>query len=451
MASDILLRNARLIDGLADQPRDGMSVLIRDGEIADIIAGDGPGGDGVEVVDCTGKTLMPGLIDTHVHATLMGDADLALFPATGVTTARDVGGRLDKVLELRRRLNEGEVFGPRLFVFGPLLDGPGNSFGEGGLAEILDNVQSAEEAPDVVEHLISSGVDGIKLYFSLPPDIAEAILRAVDKRVPTTGHLGATSAMDAIRFGIEGLEHMWISPYNNVCPLEMRFGPDATMMNSAFWLDTIKGWEATDLEAPNAQAFFGAMVENQINMGTTLDLLWTAKSGLEGALADGDRAYIPQANLARQKAMAKRANFGEEWDIHPGFFPPGHGAKALEKQQEAVRRLHEAGGVVIGGTDCGALAYPPPGFALLREIGLLADAIGAMAALKAVTSAAAKALRKQDEIGAIAKGCRADILVLDADPSGDVEALRSLSQVYCNGVAYDPKALLAAHPSRDVV
>ena len=448
MQKDILLRNATVIDGIATRPRDDCSVLISGAWIADIIAGPGPDGPGLEVVDCAGKFVMPGLIDTHVHATLMGDADLALFPATGVTTARDVGGRLDKVIALRQRLADGVVFGPRLFVFGPLLDGPGNSFGEGGLSEILDNVQSVAHAAEMVETLIEAGVDGIKLYFSLPPDIAEAILKAVDRRVPTTGHLGATSAMDAIRFGIEGLEHMWISPYNDVCPLEMRFGPDATMMQSGFWLDTIKGWEATDLHAPRAQAFFGAMVDHQVNMGTTLDLLWSASCGLEGALADPDRAYIPAANLARQKAMAKRGRFGEEWDVHPGFFPPGHGKRALEKQQEAVRLLHEAGGVVVGGTDCGALAYPPPGFALLREVELLAQAIGTMAALKSVTASAAKALRKQDELGAVAPGFRADLLVLEADPLADVQALRSLSQVYCNGVPHDPQALLAAHPGR---
>lgn len=116
----------------------------------------------------------------------------------------------------------------------------------------------------------------------------------------------------------------------------------------------------------------------------------------------------------------------------------------------AVRILHEAGGVVVGGTDCGGLNYPPPGFALLREVELLAQAIGAMAALKAVTVSAARALRKDRELGKVVAGFYADLLVLDADPSKDVRALRSLSRVYRGGVAYDPKALLAARPVRDM-
>ena len=70
--------------------------------------------------------------------------------------------------------------------------------------------------------------------------------------------------------------------------------------------------------------------------------------------------------LARQKAMAARLGERPDWDIHPGFFEPIQGVKALEKHQAVTRLLHEAGGLVVGGTDCGALSYPPPGFALLR-------------------------------------------------------------------------------------
>src|SRR5260370_1409034 len=82
--------------------------------------------------------------------------------------------------------------------------------------------------------------------------------------------------------------------------------------------------------------------------------------------------------------------------------------QALEKQQEFCRRLFEAGGLIVGGTDA-AINYPPPGFSLMRELELLAEAIGAMNALRAVTSKAAIALRKQDDIGAVAPGRFADL------------------------------------------
>ncbi len=105
----------------------------------------------------------------------------------------------------------------------------------------------------------------------------------------------------------------------------------------------------------------------------------------------------------------------------------------------------------VGGTDCGALAYPPPGFALLREIELLTEAIGSLAALKAVTSVAARYLRKSEDVGSVAPGRYADLLVIDGDPLRDVRDLRKLTTVYRGGVAYDPQALLAQAPKSDFV
>lgn len=450
MTKEIVLRNARLIDGISDQPRDRVSIVMKDGRIASVTDGDGPAGAGAEIVDCSGKTVMSGLIDTHVHSTFIDRTDLTLFLAAGVTAARDVGGRLDKVLRLRGQVNSGEVVGPRLYVYGPLLDGADHSFGAGDLSDMLDNIPNPAAAPAKINHMLDSGVDGIKVYFTMQPDTVKAVIRAVDKRVPVTGHLGYTTAMQAIEYGIDGLEHIWISPYQDISSPEMRLAPGASMSNRSFWLHTIKGWEEMNLQAPNAQAFFGAMVEKQIKMGTTLDLLWTAYAGLEGALADPDRAYIPPHCLARQAAQNKKVKAGAAWDIHPGYWEPGEGRKALDKQLDAVRILHEKGGVVVGGTDCGGLNYPPPGFALLREVELLSQAMGAMAALKAVTVGAARALRREHELGKVKPGYFADLLLLDKDPSKDVRDLRSLSRVYRGGIVYDPKVLLAARPVRDL-
>ena len=448
MANTIVLRNARLIDGIADRAHERVSVVINDDRITAITNDDGPAGPDVEIIDCAGKTIMPGLIDTHVHSTLVSDIDLSLFLATGVTTARDVGGRLDKVITLRERLSKGDVLGPRLFVCGPLLDGGHKTFPDGAFGEILDTVTSVDAAPGKINSLLDAGVDGIKLYFAMTPDIMEACLNTVDKRVPVTGHIGATTALEAVNMGIDGLEHMWISPYNNICPVEMRFGPEMSMMSSRFPKVTFKGWEEADLHGPGAQELFSVMAEKQVKMGTTLDLLWVDNIGIEEALKDTDRIYIPESGLAHQRSLAKVVKAGEEWDIHTGY-PPGNGKKALEKQKEAVRILHEKGGVIVGGTDCCGIAYPPPGFALWREAELLADAIGDMAALKAITASAASALRKEDELGTIAPGRYADILILGKDPSQDVRNLRSLETVYRAGVAHNPSELLAAYPARD--
>jgi imidazolonepropionase-like amidohydrolase len=443
--------NARLIDGLADQPQEGVSIVVEGERITQITGGDAPAPAGAEVIDLTGKTVVPGLIDTHVHATLLDSESLPLFLAAGVTTARDVGGKLEKVKQLREDLKTGAKLGPRLFILGPLLDGVDQSMDYNSeLGEILDSVPSVEAVPQKIGDLLKAGVDGVKLYFTLPPDTAKAIIRFVDKRVPVTGHLGYTHSLDLINEGIDGLEHMWISPYNEFCALDMQFGQGASMMNPGFWTQITKGWEEADLQGEGAKTWFGAMVDKQVNMGTTLDLLWLAKFGTEAALKDPDRRYIPPMALGRQRSMAARIGERPDWDIHPGIFDPAQCVKALEQHQEATRILHESGGLVVGGTDCGGLPYPPPGFALLREIELLAEALGAMDAIKAVTSVAARYLRQQDNVGSVAAGRYADFSILDGDPLRDVRELRSTTAVVRGGVSYNPAELLEQVPHSDV-
>ena len=444
--------NARLIDGLADQPQEGVSIVVDGERITHITGSDAPAPAGAEVIDLTGKTVVPGLIDTHVHATLLDSESLPLFLAAGVTTARDVGGKLEKVTQLREDLKTGAKLGPRLFVLGPLLDGVDQSMDYNGeLGEMLDSVPSVEAVPQKIGDLLKAGVDGVKLYFTLPPDTAKAIIRFVDKRVPVTGHLGYTHSLDLINEGIDGLEHMWISPYNEFCALDMQFGQGASMMDPGFWTQITKGWEEADLEGEGAKTWFGAMVDKQVNMGTTLDLLWLAKFGTQAALKDPDRRYIPPMALGRQRAMASRIGERPDWDIHPGIFDPAKCVKALEKHQEATRILHESGGLVVGGTDCGGLPYPPPGFALLREIELLAEALGAMDAIKAVTSVAARYLRQEDNVGSVTAGRYADFSILDGDPLRDVRELRSTTTVVRGGVRYNPAELLEQVPHSEVV
>ncbi|MGE5327400.1 MAG: amidohydrolase family protein, partial [Deltaproteobacteria bacterium] len=94
MANYTLFKNARLFDGNADSAVPQSWVLVRDDRIASVGQGDAAAPEGTRVLDLAGQTLVPGLIDTHIHTLLMGDEGLRLFIAAGVTAARDCGGRL---------------------------------------------------------------------------------------------------------------------------------------------------------------------------------------------------------------------------------------------------------------------------------------------------------------------------------------------------------------------
>lgn len=306
MAPSTVFKNARLIDGLGDQLCSNVSLVVTGDRIAAIEAGGVPAPPEALVVDLQGKTVVPGLIDTHVHSTFVGTPSLPLFLAAGVTSARDVGGNLEKVKGLKADLNSGKKLGPRLFICGPLLDGSVKSFEYPSFAEMLNNIPSPEVVPQKIGALLNAGVDAVKLYFTLMPDTVKAIIKFVDNRVPVTGHLGYMHSLDAIKAGINGLEHVWISPYNEFCALDMQFGVGASMMSGKFWNQTLKGWEEADLQNPRAREWFDAMVKQQVNMGTTLDLLWIARCGEEGVKRDHDRCYIPQHALSRQRALASR-------------------------------------------------------------------------------------------------------------------------------------------------
>src|SRR5215510_9159920 len=149
-----LLKNVRLIDGIADQPQERMSILIDGERIAKVERGDLQA-PGAQVIDLGGKTVLPGLIDTHVHATFMDSESLPLFLAAGVTTVRDVGAKLEKVKQLKSDLNSGKKLGPRMFILGPLLDGADQSFEYGGpLGEMLDSIPSVDAVPQKIGDLL---------------------------------------------------------------------------------------------------------------------------------------------------------------------------------------------------------------------------------------------------------------------------------------------------------
>lgn len=450
MQQRILLTNARLIDGISDRLVNRASILIEGERFAAVTEGTITPPEGTETIDLTGKTVLPGLIDMHVHTTLMGDEGVKLFLAAGVTAVRDTGGELGALLSLRSDLRCGNKVGPRLYICGPMFEGSASSLDDPSWRPMLESVPTPEEVPRKIAPVLNAGVDAVKLYFTLLPDVARAIIEYVNNRVPVTGHLGFTTAREAVEAGINCLEHVFISPYNNVCAANLCFGRDASMMSPDFFPLLFRGWEEADLSSSGTKALIHEMVERQVAMGTTLDILWLAKDGFEGARNDFDRHFIPPVVLHRQQAIGKQLGRLTDWDIDPFLFDPMAGAKALEKNQEFTRLLFEAGGLIVGGTDAGAIAFPPPGFSLLREMELLTESLGTMNTIRAVTSNAARHMRKEGDIGSVAVGRYADLVVVDGDPLRDIKELRKLTAVYQGGTVYDPHEILAGLTRRDL-
>ena len=195
----LAITGGTLIDGTGAAPRPNSTILIRDGKVAAVAADSFPAD--VRRIDAHGKWIIPGLIDLHVHYYEWMDRD---FLRHGVTTVRDVGNTLERILELRRQSRDPEATRPRLFTCGPLIDGPLPRHG----TQISVSVSSEAESRETARRLIARGVDCLKIYEQLTPPLVRAIAEeAAQAGIPVTAHLRDTTAVAALEAGVTGLEH----------------------------------------------------------------------------------------------------------------------------------------------------------------------------------------------------------------------------------------------------
>ncbi|TAJ20565.1 MAG: hypothetical protein EPO65_03335 [Dehalococcoidia bacterium] len=451
----LAITGASVWDGTGAAARPA-TVLIADERIEAV--GDVPVPPTADRIDGSGKTVIPGLVDMHVHVMLCGEDSLFGFLGTGITTVRDLGSAPEVTLPIRDAIAREERVGPRMVVHGPMLDGQPSIFGgRPGSPVATSGPQmtwlngSVEEGVANVNRLIEMGVDGIKLYAGLRPDLVAAMIRAVDQRVPVTGHLGRTWASEAIEAGIDCLEHVHATCYQDVVRLEDRHGrEDGNGARANYWTWLSEGWSRADLDAPYVKTFIDQIVASRVVLSPTTVLVTGGMATNEAQTEPGQRwrtramkERAVQQRAARDAAVRAAAAAGRE---APSMSPiePEMGGRALANELEFLRRVHAAGGIVVPSTDVGAAPGQVPGFALHRELALLVRAgISASDVLQGATRVAAETMRLGHEIGTVEAGKRADLLVLDADPLVDIEATRSASLVISNGRQYRPSEVLA--------
>lgn len=448
----LAITGGRVWNGVDSQPLKGATVLIEDRRIA-AVGPDVPIPDAAERIDATGRFVMPGLVDMHVHVMLCGEDSLYGFLGTGVTSVRDLGGDPAVMLPMRGAIDRGERTGPRVFTYGPMLDGtppifPQASAGAiGGLTTVLADVEAARAE---VESLIEAGVDGLKLYAGQRPELMGPIIEAVAGRVPVTGHLGRTWASEAIELGIDSIEHIHASCYQDVVAPEDRHtrdGGNGVIPNYWSWLS--EGWARADLDAPHVQQFIDQVVSSGVAISPTTVLVTGGMATTEASEEPGQRyrtRFMAERARQRQQQMGEARAAAEAAGRPmpaPQSVDPEIGRTARANELELLRRIHEAGGVIVPSTDVGAAPLQVPGFALHRELALLVEAgIPSVDVLRAATAGAARVLRRDADLGTIEVGKFADLLVIDGDPLARIEDSRNVERVIAGGVVHEPQALL---------
>lgn len=437
----VVLRDVTVIDGTGAPAQPHQTILLRGDRIARI----GPMSHveppaGAAVLDVAGLFVIPGLIDLHVHLPEDRDVQAAMLARLlefGVTTILNPGARHDAGVELRARLERGEVRGPRMLTAGRIVDfDPPTP----GIAHWAARVGDGARMRREVRAQVARGVDFVKLYAKLPPGLLEVgVDEATRAGVPVVAHTGATTWAEAARAGVSMLVHSgYGTPMESIMDVA-----DPARLSDAEWYEAFA-------RAPRGRPFaelVELLVEGDVTVVPTLSITQAASLGKDAAL-------LPLF----QVELAPDAELDDWWS--PGWRTrhPQHGE--VEPEEEvlleevyfpavlAIARAYHERGVRLGaGSDVGN-SWMTPGVSLHHELGLFQEAgIPPLEVLCLATRNGAEALGLAGELGTIEPGKRADLVVLRADPSVDIRATRAIVAVIQGGRRVEP-AGAALPPAR---
>jgi Amidohydrolase family len=425
--SRLFVKDVRLFDGTADHAIERASVVIEGGRVREVVLGPVTPPPGARVVDGRGGTLLPGLIDMHSH--LVSDLGARLYLANGVTTVRYAGNDPDAVLALRDRVDSGRTPGPRVLSLGPLLDGVSPDYP--GLSWPLASAAEARLAVERLRDLYR--VDGIILTQKPALEVARA---AVDEAhrlgLSVTGQTWSLTAREAIALGFDGLENTSRLPEAPALLPEARLLAYRTIPERSGMLARL--WAGADRERLTRLGH--QMVKYETYLVPTL-------AGMDAVVGrytarirqDRDTRRLPGPVRRQLLGWLGQRFFGASWSARDF----AHWRLGLTRYQRFLRDFARLGGRVLVGTD--ALA-PCAGFLYHEELARLARAgLSAPAVLRAATAGAADTLGRPD-LGRIAPGAVADLVLVSGNPLRRLGAVREIRAVLVAGRLLDPAIVL---------
>lgn len=391
------------------------TVVVRDGAIAAL----GPSSDiavpaDAQRIDCGGAYLMPGLADMHVHTWF--EDELTLFVANGVTTVRNMFGS-PVHLEWRRKIEAGELLGPRIYTAGPIVDGEPPIWPES------DVLTDAANADALVQAQHAAGYDFIKCYAMLSPAAYDALIASAKKHdMRVMGHVPAALDVDRVlRAGQTTIEHL--DGYAAAAQAE-----DSSLAGKvSFWNET-EAWERVD------PARLKAAAERTAAAGTwNCPTIVVFEKRASGALA---REWMKRPEMRFVPAGSRDA-----WDPDKEMSLLGQVSdsfteaqrRSCEARRRAVGALHAAGARIVLGTDQGN-PFVLAGFAVHDELDNLVRAgLSPYEALRAATSGAAECMGASEEWGRVAVGRRADLVLVEGNPLENVRVCAKPKGVMVRG------------------
>ena len=448
----LLITGGTLIDGTDAAPLQRSAILIQGDKIAAVgKAGEVKAPAGATVIDATGKFIIPGLIDGHVHYT---DWTGELFLAHGVTSVIDLGNLTEWIIAVRDGVNKGKIRGPRIFTTGNFLNGvvgtenadsfrntafSGSRF-QATRRSIRTVVTNVAEARQAAREIIAQGVDAIKVLQRLEPEQLRAIVEEAQKsNLAVVGH--SDRVEESVKAGINGITHLSGISTSLMTPENRALHHKSELASPYAYMDPANVDKIIPLLVQN-NVYVNPMLEHEHKAFTE----WASRHEREDILLlrRPELNYIPlDKKLVMLAAYHRPRNYSEEYGSFPYLeYLPSHAREEFRKgyqmAQEFTRKFVASGGKLFLGTDSGGGAKDVPGLATVQEMQVLAaSGIPLTQVLQSATKNIADLFHIDDKVGTIAPGRFADLVILTADPLADISNVRKIEKVFKNGELID--------------
>lgn len=432
--ADLLILNTNIIDVETGEIAENKTIEIRNGEVAGIHKA-GAEIEATDSINATGKYVMPGLWDMHVHFrggdTLVAENKdlLELYIANGVTTVRDAGGDITPaILEWKNEIENGELTGPQIFTSGPKLDGADPSWA--GSLELT----SVVEVSPAFDSLESLNVDYVKLYDStIPADVyLAAIEEAEERELPVTGHMPfSVDFNDAVAAGLDATEHMYYI-LKGSSSAEEQITEAVRQEGYGFWAALTEVVETYDdqtaQETYRQMAEAGTGVVPTLYIGKVLAYLneedHTDDAYLEHIGEGIQETYEGRLQSARnqsEEATQRRRNLRDRF-------------------VNMIPDIHKAGVPILAGSDSGPYnSFVYPGRSLHKELQeLVAAGLTPLEALQTSVINGPEFFDVDNRYGKIQMGYVADLLVLNSNPLEEIENTEDIHSVIVQGSPTEP-------------
>ncbi len=421
--SDVLaLVGGKLVDGTGSSPVVDSVILISGNRITDVGTVDEleiP--QNARVIDTNGMSVLPGLIDLHMHFDILGHIDINVWlPAhkdemrtrilplaaaaklnAGVTTIREVGGNPENSIWLRDQVTSGNVHGPRIVSAGPMLRKSSNIYGDGSYVDSWA-IEDAAAARQAVQQVHRAGFDLIKTQ---DPGFSSDEFSAIYSEAHRLGKRIASHIYEAndIRRALQA----GLGSYDTI----EHFGVGAALRYDE---DIVRMILDQNVALVPTIIFFDSSMEMGMNLEST---------------------DVPQWRDLPDDIYQEIRESYRETDLHADTLLSRESDKMRLGRYSKIRQLYEAGAIIGVGTDSGTSSNPHHS-AIWREMTLLQDKIGMqpMEVIQAATKTNAEIIGWIDKVGTIEVGKLADVIVVDGDPLRDIAELRTIRHVIKDGV-----------------